>query len=148
MKNLPLPARFGQQMGITSQLYIGLMSRIIEPHGLTYAQFTVLLHLARRKHPTRVSDMARAVELNQPAVTKVVQKFIANGWAETTPDASDQRSRQIAITDAGRTHIAEVQQSFGPMFARLLDGWSEDHLDRFIADLQTLTNTLETLKNP
>lgn len=145
MSQPPLPARFGQQLGIASTRYRGLIERLLAPHDLTWPQFTVLLHLARRRHPGRISDIALAVELTQPAVTKVVQKFAAQGLVEILRDEDDARIRLVCITPAGLSRQTAVQQSFGPMFVRLLEGWSAEDLERLIADLERLSTAMHAL---
>ncbi|NBR89285.1 MAG: MarR family transcriptional regulator [Rhodobacteraceae bacterium] len=146
--SIPLPARFGVQMGIASQLYSGLMHRLLEPHGLTYGQFTVLLHLLRRQSPTRLTSICNAVELNQPAVTKVIQKFQQLGWITTLPDPQDQRGRLIEISAEGRAQAIRIQQSFGPVFEELMRGWSADEVETLIGSLTVLCSRLDALKSP
>lgn len=143
----PLAARFGQRLGIVSQLYTGFLSRLLEPHDLTWAQFALLLHLGRRGAPARMSDMASAVDLTQPAVTKIVQKFAGLGWVEISRDAADQRNRPVRITPAGQARLIAVQRSFGPAFEALLEGWDADVLERLTADLARLSNRLELLRD-
>ena len=144
--DIPLPARFGQQMGITGHLYTAMIARLLEPHDLTYAQFTVLLHLLRRTQPARMADICRAVELNQPAVSKVIQKFISKGWVVDTPDRDDGRARRLEITAAGRACAVTVQQAFGPAFAQLLDVWDPAALERLITDLERLAARLDQMR--
>jgi DNA-binding MarR family transcriptional regulator len=143
----PLPARLGQRLGIVAQLYTGLVTRLLEPHDLTWPQFALLLHLARRGSPGRISDMAAAVDLTQPAVTKIVQKFATMGLVEVARDTSDQRNRPVRITALGQERLGAVQRSFGPAFDALLEGWDEAALERLVADLARLSNRLELLRN-
>lgn len=143
-----LIAGFGVQLGITSQLYIGLMTRLVEPHDMTYPQFVLLLHLSRRSGPTRMSDMVQAVELTQSAVTKAVQKFAALGLAEVHKGRDDLRNRLVAITPQGRTRVGEVQRKFGPAFASMLEGWSAGDIARLTGDLARLSRWLQESAHP
>jgi DNA-binding MarR family transcriptional regulator len=138
-------AAFGQQLGIVSQLYAGLIERLLAPYGLTWPQFTVLVFLARRSAPARISDAAAATGLTQPAVTKMVQKFIGLGWVATGRDAADQRNRPLTLTDQGRASIGAIQQAFGPAFAALTAGFAPADLARLTADLARLTDALNAL---
>lgn len=147
MQHPPLPARFAVQLGILSNLYAGLMARLLDPHGLTYPQFMLLLHLDRRKGDARISDIARAIDLTQPAVTKIIQKFVAQGWVSSGQDARDQRSRPVRITEAGRAHAQTVQRSFAPAFATLLNDWQPDDIARLTEDLMRLSQTLDQMKS-
>jgi len=143
----PLPARFGQRLGIVAQLYTGFLGRLLEPHDLTWPQFALLLHLGRRGGPARISDMARAVDLTQPAVTKMVQKFAGMGLVEVARDSSDQRNRPVRITPAGHQRLIAVQRSFGPAFDMLLHDWDPAALERLNADLTRLSNRLDMLRD-
>lgn len=145
---LPLPARLGQRLGIVSQLYAGLIARLLEPHGLTWPQFVLLSHLDRRGVPQRVSDMAAAVDLTQPAVTKIVQKFAGLGLAEIRSDPGDQRSRPVEITPAGQARLQAVQRSFAPAFAELMAGWEAEEAERLIVDMARLAARLDAMKRP
>jgi DNA-binding MarR family transcriptional regulator len=142
----PLPARFGQQLGIASQLYSGLIARLLEPHDLTYPQFMLLVHLARQGQPRRISDMARTVDLTQSAVTKAVQKFRALGWVEIGQDDRDGRNKPVRLTSLGQSQLVAVQRSFGPVFAEVLEGWDAGSLERLIHDLGILSEKLQRMR--
>lgn len=147
MQQPPLPARFGQQLGVVSTLYRGLIERLLAPHDVTWAQFTLLLHLARRGGPSRISEIAAAIELTQPAVTKVVQKFVNQGLVEVRRDDADARNRPVRITAEGMARLTAMQRSFGPVFDDLLQGWEAQDLERLIADLTRLTEKLTALND-
>jgi MarR family transcriptional regulator, transcriptional regulator for hemolysin len=145
MQQPPLPARLGQQLGIVSTLYRGLIERLLAPHDVTWAQFTLLLHLARRGGASRISEIAAAIELTQPAVSKVVQKFAQSRWIEIGRDDTDARNRPVRITTEGMARLAAMQRSFGPVFGELLDGWQQADLERLVVDLARLTEKLNAL---
>lgn len=145
MQQPPLPARFGQQLGVVSTLYRGLIERLLAPHDVTWAQFTLLLHLARRGGPSRISEIAVAIELTQPAVTKVVQKFVNQKLVQIQRDDTDARNKPVRITAEGMAHVTAIQRSFGPVFDELLEGWHEADLERLIADLMGLAEKLSAL---
>jgi MarR family transcriptional regulator for hemolysin len=145
MQHPPLPARFGQQLGIVSTLYRSLIESLLVPHDVTWAQFSLLLHLARRNGASRISEIASAVKLTQPAVTKVVQKFSAQQMVIVRSDQSDGRNRLVEITEEGRSRLVAMQRSFGPAFHELLLDWSEEEIERLINDLTRLSETLAIL---
>jgi len=139
---LPIAA-LGVQLGILSQLYAGFMTRLLDPHGLTYPQFTLLMHLTRRTEPCRISDVSSAVDLTQSAVTKAVQKFQKMGWVEVLRDSADQRNRPIRVTGEGRAHVGAILKDFGPAFSRMLDGWDEADITRLTGDVGRLAAWLD-----
>lgn len=148
MKNRdPLPpqliAGLGVQLGILSQLYSGMMTRRLEPFDLTYPQFALLMHLVRRSEPSRVSDLVAAIDLTQSAVTKAIQKFAKMGLVEVMRDHRDQRNRPIKVTEAGRAHALQAQQSMGPVFQQMLDGWTPDDVGRLTGELSRLVRWMD-----
>lgn len=145
MQQPPLPAQFGQQLGVVSTLYRGLIERLLAPHDVTWAQFTLLLHLARRGGPSRISEIAVAIELTQPAVTKVVQKFVGQKLVQIQRDDTDARNKPVRITAEGMAHVMTIQRSFGPVFDELLEGLHETDLERLIVDLKRLAEKLSAL---
>ena len=128
-------AGLGVQLGILSQLYSGMMSRILDGFDLTYPQFALLMHVSRRREASRVSDLVAAVDLTQSAVTKAIQKFTMMGLVEVSRDSTDQRNRPIRVTEAGRQHVLQVQQKLGPAFQGMLKGWTPDEVGRLTGDV-------------
>lgn len=128
-----------------STLCRGLIERLLAPYDVTWGQFTLLLHLARRGGPSRISEIAAAIELTQPAVTKVVQKFVGQKLVEIRRDDNDARNRPVRITAEGIARLTAKQRSFGPVFNELLQGWDEAELERLTADLTRLTEKLSAL---
>lgn len=143
----PIEALFGQRLGIVTQQYSGLIVRLLEPHDLTWPQFALLVHLSRASGPSRVSDMVRALDLTQSAITKMVQKFANLGLVEVARDLNDARNRPVSITAQGRAHVGAVQRSFGPAFAVLTGGWDPDRLAGLLRDLEELSRRLESLRD-
>lgn len=149
MKNkdeIPLAAQFGQQLGIVATKYSALVARLLEPHSLTLPQLAVLIHLVRRGEASRVSDIAKAVELTQSAVTKIVQKFDGHGLVTIARDQRDGRNKPVQITPQGAALLGAVQRSFGPAFAQLLDGWTPARVEAMIADLSALGAALDRMR--
>lgn len=57
--------------------------------------------------PMRIGDLAAAVHLSQPGMTKVVHSLESLGAAVRQPDPDDQRASLVSVTDAGRALLAE-----------------------------------------
>lgn len=135
---------------IATQLYGQAMEQRLAPHGLTSAQLSALSHLARRTHPPKpaqtVTAIARAVQVQQPAVTKMMAKFTENGWVTLEPDSADARKRQYRITGAGLSHLTEVQRGLFPGLAAQFADWSETDIARFTADLKRFAAVFESMR--
>jgi DNA-binding MarR family transcriptional regulator len=91
--------------------------------------------------------MAAVLDLTQSAATKIVQKFTGLGLVTVSRDKTDARNRPVSITPQGRAQLLAVQRSLGPTFEALTAAWNPDALRRLIADLETLSQGLERLRD-
>ncbi|MCB1332893.1 MAG: winged helix-turn-helix transcriptional regulator [Roseivivax sp.] len=134
------------RVGIVSQLYHSIMAENLVGHGLTVAQFQVLAHLSRREKPQRITDIARAVDVGQPAVTKMLAKFENAGWVSVVEESSDRRSRLASVTPAGHDHLRRVQPQLFPGLVQQLLAWPAEDRERFLQDLTRFSASLEVIR--
>lgn len=136
--------KLGTALGITTQLFSTRMGASLDRFGLTEAQFSVLNHLARRvPEGQSVTAIAAAVEVKQPAVSKMVAKFEGLGWARFEATQSDARSKQVFLTEAGHAHLQEVQRALLPDYVAMLEGWSDEEISALTAQLFRLVGWLD-----
>ena len=127
-------------IGIIDQLTQTKANQLLRPCGLPMPQFTMLNHFSHHpENASTVHTLARALQQNQPATTKTVQKLVAKGLLEERPNPADGRSKLLYLTKAGASaHVAaigELMPAIEPLFA----GWSA-------ADIDTLLDLLDRLK--
>ena len=127
-------------LSIVSQLFTSRTNRLLEPHGMTLVQFSILNHLARRRvgEGDRISDIADAVEALQPAVTKIIAKFERLGMVEVFQKAGDKRSKHVRISDKGNEILIETQKALGPELARIFSSLEPDEMESLVDLLQKL----------
>lgn len=83
---------------------------LLEPFGLTYTQYIVMMVLWEHKTIT-VRDLGRLLFLDSGTLTPMLKKMERNGWLCRTRSKEDERMVVISITDAGETlqeRVAEV----------------------------------------
>lgn len=92
----------------------GLVTRayrpLLEPLGLTYPQYLVMLALWEDA-PRTVKALGQTLDLDSGTLTPLLKRLEAAGFVTRTRDAQDERRVQIALTDAGlalRDKAAEV----------------------------------------
>lgn len=112
-------------------------------HGLGEGEFDILASLRRQGEPYALSagDLAASTMVTSGAITKRVDRCLAQGWVTREPNATDARGRVVALTDAGRElidrafaeHLANEQRlvaSFSAsertQLAELLARWAEE----------------------
>lgn len=138
----------GTLIGIATHMFHAQVARALAPHDLTWPQFSLLMHLSRKGGAQRVSDLAAAVDLTQPAATKIVQKFTGLGWVAAEADRSDGRNRPIRLTATGHEVLTRVQTDLAPLMEALLDGWPAQDRADLGQVLGRLIRSLDRLKTP
>jgi DNA-binding MarR family transcriptional regulator len=74
--------------------------------GLTFTTLTLLGRLDRES-ATRLTELAAAESISQPSISQLAQRLERLGLVVRTRDPLDGRASLIAISDAGRTLVAD-----------------------------------------
>ena len=108
-------------VGIAEALRVGttLMVRHLA-RGTSLTSRNVLSALAA-EGPSRLTALATATGIAQPAMTQLVGRMEREGLVVRLIDPEDARATLVAITDAGRALRDELHQSLHQRMAELLD---------------------------
>lgn len=137
-------AKLGAALSISTQLLSTRMGTFLDQFDLTEAQFSVLNHLARRMPEGQsITAIAAAVEVKQPAVSKMVTKFEGLGWVRFEATQGDARSKHVFLTSTGKAHMIEVQRALLPDYVDMLEGWSDEEITSLTAQLFRLVGWLD-----
>ncbi len=106
----------------------GLIGASGQNLGLTEAR--ILWELGYRGS-ARPSDLAEAMELGAPSVTKAITKLRARQLVEQTEDATDRRARRVRLTADG-TVVAQALYDVGDeMVGSIVETWPVAEVERF-----------------
>src|SRR5271163_369479 len=113
-------------VGIAEALKVGatLMVRHLA-RGTSLTSINVLAALAA-EGPSRLTALATATGIAQPAMTQLVGRMDREGLVVRLIDPEDGRATLVAITDAGRALRSEQHRSTHERMAELLDRLSAD----------------------
>ena len=110
------------EVSIIEHLARNRLERVL-PDGLRASHFVVLNHLVRMGDGRSPARIARAVQVEKPAMTNTIQKLEARGLVRTAPDPRDGRGKLVFLTEAGRAARAEgvaaATAAIGPIAAGL-----------------------------
>ena len=112
--------------GIAEALRVG--ATLVVRHlarGTSLTSINVLAALAA-EGPSRLTALATATGIAQPAMTQLVGRMDREGLVVRLIDPEDGRATLVAITNAGRALQAEQRQSAHERMAELLDRLSAD----------------------
>lgn len=90
-----------------SQIVIGLMTDVLEPHGLTPPQWGVMVAIIREPG----TDQRRVAErqgIDANSASRLIDELEEQGLARRVASPTDRRSNQLELTAAGKRLRAKV----------------------------------------
>jgi DNA-binding MarR family transcriptional regulator len=117
-----------------------LLRRMAAETGVTGAQFELLRVLALRDGRAGTSELARELDVDPAAVTRLVAALHGLGLVDREADARDRRRRPVVLTASGREYMTELHAK---LYAR--EGALETSLAP--ADIATAVEVLRTIRS-
>src|SRR5205085_5952421 len=100
--------RIGERLQADTQV---LLNELAVP--LQTSQYPLLAALDRLG-PLAVGDLADAVGITQPGVTRALSQLTALGLVESRTASDDQRCKIVALTRSGQTLVARARRDVWP----------------------------------
>jgi|SRR6185436_6560778 len=135
----PTGTPIGLELARTAKAVGRAFAGTLAEAGGSVPLFLVLRNLVGDQRPTQ-QELARALEIEGPTLTRHLDGFERAGLVTRTRDESDRRAVRIAITEAGRERHATLLQAVIAFDRRLRTG-----LDA--ADVDELRTRLELLQD-
>lgn len=111
-------------------------------HGLTDAQWFPLLLL--RKTPTRTAaDLAKVLDYDAGAVTRLVDRLEAKGLVTRSRSTDDRRVVYLDLTEEGRNAADRVPLVIADLLNRALRGFTQAEHDALLSLLRRVASNLE-----
>ena len=99
----------------------------------------LLLHTVAAEGPMRASALAASVQADLSTVSRQVAALASRGLLERQADQFDGRACVLAVTDAGRTAIAEHEHGRQKFFDAVLADWNTEEMRQFARQLERFT---------
>jgi DNA-binding MarR family transcriptional regulator len=93
--------------------------------------------------PRRITDLAVAEGVTQPAMTVLVRVMEEAGLVERKGDPSDRRVTLVSLTEAGASYVRARRQAGIDAYARLIDQLTGDEIEALAAALPALRHLAE-----
>jgi DNA-binding MarR family transcriptional regulator len=105
-------------LAVATRKVIAAYRPLLDPMGLTHPQYLSMLALWERS-PRTVVDLSRALALEPATLSPLLKRLEAAGLV-TRSRGTDERTLDVALTDAGRELRAQAQ-TVPPRVAAMLD---------------------------
>jgi DNA-binding MarR family transcriptional regulator len=134
------------EIAIIEHLARNRLERVL-PDGLRASHFVVLNHLARLGDGRSPARIARAVQVEPPAMTNTIQKLEARGFVRTAPHPRDGRGKLVYLTESGRAAreaaVAAATAAIAPLASRL----DPAEIQALLGPLQRLRAALDAARD-
>ncbi|TPK71699.1 winged helix-turn-helix transcriptional regulator [Mesorhizobium sp. B2-4-15] len=143
---IPVP-RLDQQLCFALYSASGLMTKVyrplLEPLGLTYPQYLVMLALWERA-PSTIGELGEALGLDSATLTPLLKRMEAGGLVTRRRDAADERRVLVEPTAKGQALRARIKDVSSALACSVPLGPAEVDalhatLTRLVADLRKAT---------
>lgn len=134
---------------VFSLQYINQMERLLRAHDMTVAQFTVLHHVTKPalRSGMTLSEISDAVEVNLPAVVKIINKFERLGLVETEILKKRGRSRSVKATPEAQFALDSMKQSMGPFLHRLFGSLDPSDAEQAAHAMKVMSEHLHRVRS-
>jgi len=129
--------RIGRKLALTAKALRESFEARLAEAGTTLPTFVILEQLASRDGLSQ-RELAEAVHIEAPTLTRHLDRLDAEGLVRRRPDRADRRVTRVELTEAGRRHHKEVVQVVDGLEARLRRLLSERELATFSRVLDRL----------
>ena len=122
-----------------------LQAECLEPHGLSFTDYTVLRVLSGEDAAAGVSPsrLAEAVLISSGGMTKVIDRLARAGLVERSVDPNDRRGVLVSLTAAGHELSATASASYTEGRSRVLARLNRTERAAIDSGLQRLLDAFE-----
>lgn len=110
----------------------------LREYGINHCQHPYILLICRYPGITQ-EELARSVCVNKSNVTRQLAALEGEGYVTRCPDEEDKRLMRVFPTEKMEALLPHVQEVMGEWNSLLLQGFSEEELDKLVSMLETIT---------
>ncbi|MCP5374110.1 MAG: MarR family transcriptional regulator [Hyphomicrobiales bacterium] len=118
-----------------------VFDQLMQPQGLTRAQWWVLAHLGRKDGQTQ-TDLADRMDLGAVTLSGLIDRLEAHGWVERRPDPKDRRAKRVWLTDK----VADLQKTMSRRINEVnktsMTGLDDEQIEQLIKMLRIIKMNL------
>jgi DNA-binding MarR family transcriptional regulator len=113
-------------------------------HDVEWSAHLLLRCIANGGGPMRAAELAGALRSDPSTVSRQVAALVKEGYLDRRADPADGRASLLVLTPSAEDLLTEHDQIRLEYFARVLDGWRDDDVSRFVALLRRFSEAYET----
>jgi MarR family transcriptional regulator, transcriptional regulator for hemolysin len=119
------------------------MDQRVRRHGMTRAQWAVLLRLERHEGMTQ-AEMADALEIQPISLVRLIDRLCEQRQVERRPHESDRRANRLHLTPKGRETLERLAPLGHEIAGQLLAGFGESEMRQLMRRLLRIKDNIRT----
>ena len=143
--NDPLAVSLFSEISAIDHLFKVRLSKTL-PQGMELSHFAVLNHFSTLQGEKTPAQLARSFNVTKGAITNTLTKLSKMGYIHIRPDWDDGRSKQVSISNAGKSARDNAVSAIEPIIGELMKVLGQKKakaLIPFLRDLRILLNSAE-----
>jgi len=121
------------------------VSTLLSRFHLNTTQWIMLGFMSESANGLRVTDMARALQVEMPLITITKQSLVAEGLMSTAAHARDKRVKLLILTPKGRQLVKEIEAYLTNNLRQLEKGVDPQDLKLYFKMLQQIGRNASTV---
>jgi DNA-binding MarR family transcriptional regulator len=109
----------------TTLIETDIRSRLRDQFEVTLPRFDLMAQLQRVPEGMTFGELSRRMMVSNGNLTGLVERLVASGLVERTPNPEDRRAAFVRLTPAGRRAFAEMAERHAAWIAELFDGLTD-----------------------
>ena len=109
---------------------------------ITMPQF-VVLEILNHKGESRMTDLARAINVSTAAMTGIVDRLVRDGYIARANDPDDRRIIKVDLTAKGARAVKNIIDQRKTIFTKIFSVLSENEREKYLEILVTVRNRLK-----
>ena len=136
-QELPSYKKANLQMVAYRRIHAALSNLLARFH-LSTTQWIMLGLISESAAGLRITDMARALQVEMPLITTTAQSLISAGLMKSTAHLRDKRAKLLTLTPRGKDCVDEVELHLSLMMQKLEQGADAHEINTYFKLLQQL----------
>lgn len=100
---------------------------------------------ATSSHPQRITDLAAAEGVTQPAMTLLVDRLQERGWLKREPDSEDRRVVRVSATPSGVKALGHARAEYRAFFHEEMVSLQNEEIEVLASAIDVLDKLVERL---
>ena len=118
-----------------------LLDNTVNAIGIHRTHHRILMHIARNNKLISQKSLAEHIGITPAAITGALKKLEKDGYIRRK-QGTDNRFREVEITDEGKRVVSETRELFIKADTSLFEGFSDEELDGYVSYLEKITKNI------